>query len=224
MGLNKSKGNMYEFITHTWNTIKGACEHDCSYCYMKRWGKLNPVRFDEKELKTDLGKDNFIFIGSSCDMWSNNIPDEWIQRTLDHCEDFGSKYLFQTKNPSRILDFINNPVIFNNSVVCTTIESNKFYKEYMRNSPDLWLRASEMNELSHAGIKTFVTIEPIMDFDLDEMLRYIETCLPDQVNIGADTGKNRLPEPSKEKLLKLIDGIQEFTTIHSKSNLKRLLK
>ena len=61
MPLNKSTGNMYEFITHTWNTIKGECPHGCSYCYMKRWGKQPPVHFDEKELKTDLGKNNFIF-------------------------------------------------------------------------------------------------------------------------------------------------------------------
>lgn len=33
MGLNVSKGNMYEFITHTFNTIKGKCYHDCSYCH-----------------------------------------------------------------------------------------------------------------------------------------------------------------------------------------------
>lgn len=73
MGLNTSKGNMYEFITHTWNTIKGECYHDCSYCYMKRFGKLNKVRFDAKELKTDLGTGNFIFVGSSCDMFAENI-------------------------------------------------------------------------------------------------------------------------------------------------------
>jgi len=73
---------MYEFVTHTWNTVKGECYHDCSYCYMKRWGKLNPVRFDEKELKTDLGSGNFIFVGSSCDMWAENIPDKWIFKTL----------------------------------------------------------------------------------------------------------------------------------------------
>ena len=59
MSLNKSTGNMYEFITHTWNTIKGECPHGCSYCYMKRWGKQQPVHFDEKELKTDLGIGNF---------------------------------------------------------------------------------------------------------------------------------------------------------------------
>jgi DNA repair photolyase len=223
MGLNKSKGNMYEFITHTWNTIKGECSHYCSYCYMKRWGKLNPVRFDEKELKTNLGNDNFIFVGSSCDMWANDIPDEWIKKTLKHCESFSSKYLFQTKNPSRILNYLDACVITDKSVVCTTIESNRFNSKYMGKSPDLWLRASEMNKLAHVGIKTYVTIEPIMDFDLDEMLHFIESCLPEQVNIGADTGKNGLPEPSKEKLTSLIEGIHKFTTIHNKSNLKRLL-
>ena len=35
MNLNQSKGNMYEFITHTWNPIKDRCYHDCAYCYMK---------------------------------------------------------------------------------------------------------------------------------------------------------------------------------------------
>ena len=56
MALNKSAGNMYDFVTHTWNTVKGLCPHGCSYCYMKRWGTQNPVRFDAKELRTDLGK------------------------------------------------------------------------------------------------------------------------------------------------------------------------
>ena len=31
--LKKTNGNMYEFITHTWNTVAGKCPHDCKYCY-----------------------------------------------------------------------------------------------------------------------------------------------------------------------------------------------
>ena len=84
MGLNKSKGNMYKFITHTWNTVKGACEHDCSYCYMKRWGKLKPARFDEKELKTDFG--NFIFVGSSNDLFAKGISDEGYGSLYKSCD------------------------------------------------------------------------------------------------------------------------------------------
>ena len=28
MALTKSRGNMYPFVTHTWNAIKGICFHD----------------------------------------------------------------------------------------------------------------------------------------------------------------------------------------------------
>ena len=69
-----------------------------------------------------------------------------------------------------------------------------------------------------------VTIEPIMDFDLDEMVSMIKFCGPLKVNIGADSKNNHLPEPSKEKLLALINELQKFTIIDRKSNLERLLK
>lgn len=82
--LRESKGQMYTWISYTWNPIKGECPHNCSYCFMKRWGKQKPVHFDEKELKTDLGSGNFIFVGSSCDMFADDIPIEWIQKTLDY--------------------------------------------------------------------------------------------------------------------------------------------
>ena len=51
----------------------------------------------------------------------------------------------------------------------------------------------------------------------------IKRCNPKQVNIGADSGLNGLPEPKKEKVLQLIDELQKFTTIHNKANLKRIL-
>ena len=215
MGLNKSNGNMYDWVTHTWNVIKGECHHDCSYCYMKRWGKLNPVRFDEKELKTDLGKGNFIFVGSGNDMFSQSISEGWLRTILEYCAKFDNQYLFQSKNPFR---FKGNGLIFpENSVYCTTIETNRFYKDIMLNSPNPYERAFEMPS------RNYVTIEPIMDFDLFEMLELIKRCNPTQVNIGADSGKNGLPEPSKEKLLQLIEGLNEFTTIAKKRNLQRLL-
>lgn len=223
MALNQSKGNMYDFVTHTWNTVKGNCEHDCSYCYMKRWGKLNPIRFDEKELRTDLGSDNFIFVGSSTDLFANNVPDAWIRKTLKHCESHNSLYLFQTKNPSRFLDYIDTCVISDKSVLCTTIETNRYYPDIMGVCPKPRQRAEAMADVSEV-IKCYVTIEPIIDFDLDEMVELIRMCNPTQVNIGADSGGNKLPEPSKDKLLALIAELQKFTTISRKTNLSRLLR
>lgn len=221
--LTESRGNMYSWVTHTWNTIKGECPHGCKYCYMKRYGKQKPIRFDETELKIDLGSGNFIFVGSSCDLFAEAIPELWIKKTLKHCEQFDNKYLFQSKNPWRILDFIDACVISDKSVVCTTMETNRLYPEIMGNCPVVSQRSFAMHELSKV-IKTYITIEPIMDFDLREFIITLKNCNPTQVNIGADSGNNNLPEPSKEKILTLIDELKKFTTIDQKRNLQRLLK
>ena len=86
MGLNLSKGDMYKFVNYTWNPIKGKCLHDCSYCYMKQINpNANPPRLAEYELNTDLGCGRSIFIGSSTDMFAEDIPSEWIARVLDYC-------------------------------------------------------------------------------------------------------------------------------------------
>lgn len=214
---------MYDFISHTWNTIKGECFHDCSYCYMKKWGKLNPVRFDEKELKTDLGCGNFIFVGSSCDMFAENITDEWIKKTFNHMIMYNNQYLIQTKNPKRMHEFMYYYDIYCLDKInpCTTIESNRFYKNIMNNSPTPKERAYGIG--SFEG-KRYITIEPILDFDLDEFVDILKRCNPTQVNIGSNTSfKIKLPEPSKEKVLALINELSKFTIIHKKNNLKRLL-
>lgn len=216
MGLNKSKGNMYEFITHTWNPIKGACYHDCSYCYMKKWGKLKPVRIDENEFKTDLGTDNFIFVGSGCDIFAKNIPSQWIEAILCKCEHSNNKYLFQTKNPERFEEF--EFYEYDNIALCVTVESNRYYPEFMINSPQPLVRFFYMPNFQ------YITIEPIMDFDLNKFVQLIKVSYPKQINIGADSGNNHLPEPSKEKILELISELKKFTIVHKKKNLNRLLK
>ena len=223
MALTESKGNMYTWVTHTWNTVKGECPHGCTYCYMKRWGKQKPVRFDESELKTDLGKGNFIFVGSSCDLFAKEIPDLWINKTLKHMEQYNNKYLIQTKNPDRVLDYIHCTVVSEQCSICTTIESDSYYPEIMKDSPHPMSRSIAMQDISEV-VNTYVTVEPILDFHLEHMVKMIMRCNPIQVNIGADSGNNNLPEPSKEKLLALISELKKFTVIDQKRNLARLLK
>jgi DNA repair photolyase len=206
---------MYEFISHTWNTIKGDCYHDCSYCYMKRWGKLKPVRFDERELKTDLGTGNTIFVGSSCDMFAVDIPEDWIRKTLDHCKKFDNTYFFQSKNPSDMAAL----TLPEKYILCTTIETNRHYVEFMRNSPPPRIRAKAMQSFNE---QHYLTIEPIMDFDLFDLVDLVKLCNPKQVNIGADSCGHNLPEPSKEKVLALIKELEVFTKVVLKNNLKRI--
>lgn len=219
MGLNKSKGNMYSWVTHTFNMIKGECPHDCSYCYMKRWGEQLPLRFDRYEWLTNLGSGNFIFVGSSCDMFAAALPEHWITDTLDHCAKFDNRYLFQSKNPERMKLLQNYPDM--KVVVCTTIETNRWYPDIMHNSPTPLQRAYAMIELP---FDRYVTIEPIIDFDMDNLVEMLRWFHPIQVNIGADSGNNHLPEPSGEKVLELIDVLKTFTVVDQKRNLGRLLK
>lgn len=110
---------MYEFITHTWNPIKGKCYHDCSYCYMKNIVAYErPINLVEGELQGDFGLNKFIFIGSSTDEFAQDVHDEWIKEVLDFCYNKTknqppqdrTRFLIQTKNPKRLLDFIDHPL------------------------------------------------------------------------------------------------------------------
>lgn len=222
MPLNKSTGNMYDFITHTWNTIKGECPHGCTYCYMKRWGKQNETHLDEKEFKTDLGTGNFIFVGSSCDMFADSIPENWIQKTLLHCEKFDNEYLFQSKNPQRFYSCGKSLILPDKSVFCTTIETNRDYPEIMQSSPTIEDRIHNSIEISTV-IPVYITIEPIMDFDISDLINLIKQVKPVQINIGADSGNNHLPEPPKEKIFDLIYELNTFTKVKIKKNLFRLI-
>lgn len=220
MGLNESKGNMYSFLNKTWNTIKGSCPHDCSYCYMKRWKNLKPARFDESELNTNLGKNNFIFVGSSNDLFAEGIPDEWIRETLYHCVKYpDNRYFFQTKNPEGIAKY--KDLIPDESTICITLESNCHYPEIMQNAPKPYDRIMYFIDLP---FQKMITIEPILDFDLDIFVEMIKVCYPVQVNIGADSGNNKLPEPSPDKVRQLIKELSKFTKVVEKPNLKRILK
>lgn len=203
--LNESKGNMYDFVTHTWNPVKGKCAHDCSYCYL-----------DRKELKTELGSKNFIFVGSSTDMFAKDVDPHWIEQVLEKCKACDNRYLLQTKNPEAMIRF----KLPRNFEYCTTIETNRVYTQ-MGNTPSPGERASAMACL-HG--RRHVTIEPIMDFDLDEFLAILRMASPDQVNIGSDSGNNGLPEPKKDKLLEFIYEISKFSIVAKKVNMERLLK
>ncbi len=224
--LNKQKGNMYEFITHTWNPIKGKCSHDCSYCYMKQMvPHNNPPRIAEHEFLTYLGNGNFIFIGSSTDMFADDVPSQWIMRVLDYCKqqhDAGNKnaFLLQSKNPKRFLAFVNHPIA-KRCVFGTTIESNRFYPEIMCNAPQIEERVEAMEKMANLGFATMVTAEPLLSFDLEQMLEYIKRCNPKKVNIGRNSYRNiELPEPSKEEVKLLIEGLKGISKIEIKKNAK----
>lgn len=228
---------MYEWIDETWNPLAGECPHKCSYCSTHKLMRYPVIkqkysgepRIDTKALNKNFKKGKTIFVCGQNDLFAQGISDEIINTILDRCKQFDVEYLFQTKNPARILNFIDK--MPKNFIICTTIETNRVYPdEIMGFAPTPEERAIAIRMLImyrrklDNKFKIYVTIEPLMDFDLNSFVYLINLCHPEQVNIGADSGNNNLPEPSKEKVLQLIDELQKFTTIHNKSNLKRLLK
>lgn len=217
--LNKTKGNMYFWADYTWNPIKGVCPFVCGYCYMKLyWKKLGQLRLDEKCFKDNLGSDNTIFVGSSVDMWADSIPAEWINKVLDYCKRFPNTYLFQSKNPKRFIDFSGR--FPPNIILGTTIETNE---QMLINSkaPTIEERVRAMQSIGFAN--KMVSIEPIMDFNLDEFVQLIKITNPKFVSIGADSKHSNLVEPTGEKINLLIKKLLEFTEVKVKYNLERKL-
>jgi len=218
--LRKSKGNMYGFVTHTYNPIKGKCTHNCCYCYMKRFPQRD-LRIDGSEFKTDLGIDNYIFVGSSTDIFAEDVKDEWIKKTFDKCKQHRNKYLFQSKNTMKMAHYV---LLFpKNSVIGTTIETNRDYA--LSEAPNRKQRSVGLRELGKS-FETMVTIEPIFDFDLNEFVALIKEARPKWVNIGADSNNKKdykYPEPSQDKVIKLIEELKKFTDVRKKHNLNRLL-
>lgn len=230
--MNKQNGNMYAFVTHTSNPIKGLCPHDCSYCYMKsiyNRFKQNPnLRMDVKELQSNFGRGNFIFIGSSTDMFANEVPSEWIGRVYDQCNQYDqNKYLFQSKNPARFLEpgLICHPLMQKKNQVffATTLETNREFPK-VSNAQQMSARMEAMGKLREAGFGVMITMEPIMDFDLDEVMAMMEYVQPFQVNIGCNTSRTiHLPEPSRDKIIDLVHALRQHTKVVIKDNSCRIL-
>ncbi len=230
--MNKQSGNMYEDITHTSNPIKGECVFDCYYCYMKginRRYRTNPqLRLDEKELNANYGSNNFIFVGSSTDMFSGAIPTEWIEQVYNHCLKYDTnRYLFQSKNPMRFLEpaLISHPLMERREsvVFATTIETNRDCSFISKAAP-IKERVEGMIRLRQDGFDVRITGEPIMDFDLEGYVDIIQQIRPSQVYIGCNTTRSiHLHEPSRAQLIELINRLRQITTVFLKSNSSRLL-
>ena len=230
MPLRKATGNMYGFVTHIWNPVKGKCGYECSYYYMKNMERFPHIArinqgepyLDEKELRANLGEGNYIFVCSSCDLFHDDIPSEWIRRIMEDANSSYNRFLWHTKNPRRALEF--QEFFFDTDMLCVTIESDIQHPISKAPHPLLRFKAAK-KWAKEFGKPWMLTVEPVMGFTPGIFEALIYDTKPAQVNIGADGGRNNLPEPSPEKLKELIDWLKfKEITVHLKKNLGRLLK
>jgi len=238
VGLNKPSGDMYPWA-YTWNPVGGSCPHACKGCYvgdkigpwLSRMGNdkyIGEPRLIEEEFKTKLVvPDGYVVFVESCgDLFAYGILHTWIEKVLNYIHKFPqTTFLLQTKNPERFFDF-NIP---QNCILGTTIETNRDY--HMTKAPSTNARRHVFGMLTSIRdvkgkriYRLMVSIEPIMDFDLDVLVLWLKNIQAEFVSIGADTGKNNFPEPDAQKLKALIIELQKFTEVRVKKNLQRLLK
>lgn len=232
MPLITARGNMYSWVTHMHAHLGGECPHKCSYCYVDspRFGRpkkfTGKLRMMVEEFEVKYGAGRTIFVDHCNDLWAEPIPDSWIMLALNHCAVFpDNTYVFQTKNPARfaaLLDWMPPKTILG-----CTIETNRTIDGSISFAPNPYLRARAMKFLRKqpGERKLFVTIEPIMDFDVSGLGGWLMEIRPDFVNIGADSKGHGLPEPTAAKVLVLLDVLRAAgIEVRQKANLDRLMR
>nr|BDD48342.1 hypothetical protein 17 [Candidatus Omnitrophota bacterium] len=226
MPLKKSKGNMYDWISHTHTHLGGECPHRCSYCYVNspRFGRpakyRGPLKLMENEFNVQYKEGRTIFIENCNDLFSEYVSPYMIKRVLEHCNAWPKNtYVFQTKNPKRYSEFLD--LLPKDSILGTTIETNRT-SDSLGKAPEPLQRYLALGNLKPR--KLFITIEPIVDFDVDTLGTWITDIRPEFVNIGADSKGHGLQEPSAEKINALIEFLQKNSIeIREKHNLERIL-
>lgn len=229
--LNQEKGKkMFSIVTETWNPITG-CYHDCIYCWARQLAlnKLRNASRYRKGFVYRLNREEFskrfnggvIFVSDMGDMFGSWVKSEHITKVLHHISKFPNTYfLFLTKNPARYHEFLD--VIPKNAILGTTLETNR---------DDIILEGANGRPISKApppserykAMKSldwplkFVSIEPILDFDINVMVSWIKHISPFMMYVGYDNYGHKLPEPPLRKTTELIAKLEEITLVLRKT-------
>lgn len=219
--------NMYKLSVKQWSPFVG-CKHDCKYCrssfqtQLKRWAKKNcpqcfrfvphehPERLNQRLPRT--GYMQFIFTCSSGDIAF--CPTDYLEQIINEIRSQKDKtFLIQSKDPRTF-----NRVAFPDNVILgVTLETNRddLY-EGISKAPKPSLRYEDFLKVKHSP--KMVTIEPVIDLDLEVMTGWIQNINPCVVWLGYDSRKNRLPEPDLKKVKRLYwePGTRGFTVVLKK--------
>lgn len=227
MPLNKAKGRMFKLWRQsrikTINPIHG-CRFACyrGKCWASRMARrlqaagvkgyengFEPA-FCPRFLNRRYKKGDIVFVGSMGDISffsyeiHRRIIDELIRKSPE------ALFFLETKNPAIYHKLV--PILPENVMLSTTIETNRDY--HLSKAPRCLERFLAMKTLKWN--KKHVSVEPIMDFDMDVLLNYMKQINPQIVSVGYDNYSCSLPEPSLEKTMQLIHGLQEFTMVELK--------
>jgi len=216
-------GKMYP-ETKTWNPFLG-CQFDCVYCessfkkvlrWISRRNKCQacfnytPHEHPERLKTSNIPSAKIVFVFGQGDI--SFCRPEYVRRTFDvirrHKPRVRKDYYFQSKNPACLEQYIGEYP--RNSILVTTLETNRD-EGYgtVSKAPVPSVRFRDFYELDFP--RKVVTIEPVMEFDLEEFL-YWMILLRNQRSLeyvwfgyNSNPDKVQLPEPSEEKSQEFVD-------------------
>lgn len=245
--MNKTK---IDWCDYSWNPITG-CLHECDYCYARKIAKrfdgkadkrpylqlkdqpeifdlceplldfrghkmpypfafsptLHRYRLDEPQ---GIREPQTIFVCSMADLFGEWVPEEWIIEVFKACSAaYHHRYLFLTKNPERYVQLGKERKLM--------AGDGFWYGTTVTKTDEEYLYVDE-----RAGIKTFVSIEPIMEPFAPPLPM---NAMPNWVIVGAETGNRKgKVKPEKSWLDGLIERCEETQTpIFMKESLRELM-
>jgi DNA repair photolyase len=218
---------MFEFVHCTWNPIVG-CLHDCVYCWARKLAETklaNTPRYKDgfrhcqfllSEMHPKFQTNNSIVFMSDMGDWLGDwVKRQWQEEVIEVLKKNDCvRFLSCTKNP-KIYSKISLP---ENVIRGCTIETNRKIPEWISKAPQPQERIHHM-WLNQWENPSFIVVEPVLDFDLDEFTRELVELHPDfGVAVGYDNYNNGLPEPSLDKVLRLTHNLEsEGLTVYRKT-------
>lgn len=202
--------------TKTWNPFKG-CLFDCVYCrpsfqlQAKRQKNnctdcYNYVPHYHPERLNKIPSASTIFVCGNSDLsfCRTTYMLEIIEAIKKHNKRRpGKTYFFQSKRPKYFAPFLSD--LPANAIVLTTLETNRD-RDYPKISkaPVPTVRYQQLRSLDYP--RKVVTIEPVLDFDLDVFLDWIKSINPEYVWLGYNSRPKQvqMPEPDEEKMIRFI--------------------
>src|SRR4030066_653391 len=208
------KERMYKDTT-TWNPFVG-CYFECAYCkpsfqenhyfvkHHRECGLCNPHLHPERLDLKKIPDEKIIFMCGDSDV-SFCKPDDFgnILKIMGKDKKQDRIWFVQSKDPKYFGQFL--PYLPKNTILLTTLETNRDgFTEKISKAPPPSYRYETFKNLDYP--RKIVTVEPIMDFDLDIFAEWIINIQPEAVFIGYNSHPKQvhLIEPSMEKTLDLI--------------------
>lgn len=239
-----NKSRMYEvdgIRVKTWNPFVG-CKFNCKYCYApeiyKRFSKCEDCKaftphFHPERLKQKFKLNETVFVCSMGDISFTSFEQfNQILEVTNHYID--TNFYIQSKNPAYFNEYIKcySSDIRSNIFLGTTIETNwdTWIHYHMSDAPPTEHRYSAMVRIPHKKYMTephkYVTIEPIIEFDMNIMIEWLKEIAPEFVYVGYlnpewKAKKLQIQEPPLQKTLALIEELEKFTEVRLKTIRKR---